>query len=282
MRALRWRVFLEPVCKTSTGRLVPATFIGFTGLALLGRAGEFIRPYLISRKENLPFASQVGVWTVERIFDVGAFTVLMTIDVFFSPALRVNPYIHKFRIASALLLGVVALAGLMAFLIRMQGPGVARVLHNATAKWSAGLARTIDEKVRAFGEGLNTISGGKAFLKLTSISLLMWFMIALAYREVAHSYPPEDLDLGPPSVDVETAQLANLPATAGQPLSDETVAALKTSLETKGYVLRELNGDLWLFHHDRRVKKVGDRPHLTNMDIPHVLLLMGFSMSGLI
>jgi uncharacterized protein (TIRG00374 family) len=280
LRALRWRVFLEPVCKTSTWSVVPPTFIGFTGLALLGRAGEFIRPYLISRKENLPFASQVGVWTVERIFDVGAFTVLMTIDVFFSAALRVNPYIHKFRIASAMLVGAVAFAGLMAFLIRMQGPQVARALHNATVKLSARLARMVDEKVRAFGEGLNTISGGKAFLKLISISLLMWFMIALAYREVAHSYPAENLELGPPSVDVETAQLANLPATAGQPLSDETVASLNANLESKGYSLKPLEGDLWLFHHEKRIKKVGDRPHLANMDIPHVLLLMGFSMIG--
>jgi len=28
------------------------------------------------------------------------------------------------------------------------------------------------------------------------------------------------------------------------------------------------------------VKKVGARPHLANMDVPHVLLLMGFSMIG--
>ena len=56
LRALRWRVFLDPVCKTSTWSMVPATFIGFTGLALLGRPAEFIRPFLISRKENLPFA----------------------------------------------------------------------------------------------------------------------------------------------------------------------------------------------------------------------------------
>src|SRR5438552_18889829 len=97
LRALRWKVFLEPVRKTSTARLVPPTFIGFTGLALLGRPGEFIRPYLIARREELPFASQVGAWTVERIFDIGAFTVLMTIDVFFSAAFQCIQYMQKFR-----------------------------------------------------------------------------------------------------------------------------------------------------------------------------------------
>ena len=30
----------------------------------------------------------------------------------------------------------------------------------------------------------------------------------------------------------------------------------------------------------KRIKKVGDRPHLSDMDVSHVLLLMGFSMVG--
>src|SRR5438552_5915062 len=280
LRALRWKVFLEPVRKTSTWGLVPPTFIGFTGLALLGRPGEFIRPYLIDRREELPFASQVGAWTVERIFDIGAFTVLMTIDVFFSAAIRVNPYLHKFRVAAVTLCALVALASLIAFLIRVRGHQVAVFLHNLTAKVSAGLARTVDQKVRAFGEGLNTIAGFASFSKLVSISLLMWFMIALAYREVAHSYPPEAAQEGPAAVDVETAHLADLPASAGQPLTDDTVATLNAALASKGYVLKDVDGDIWLFRQHKRVKKVGDRPHLANMDVPHVLLLMGFSMIG--
>jgi glycosyltransferase 2 family protein len=280
LRALRWKVFLEPVCKASTWKLVPPTFIGFTGLALLGRPGEFIRPYLISRSENLQFASQVGVWTVERIFDVGAFTVLMTIDVFFSSAIHVNPYLPKFRLAAIALCAVVALAGFLAFLVRVRGHQVAELLHRITARFSTRLAHAVDQKVRAFGEGLNTISGAKSLAKLVAISLIMWFMIALAYREVAHSYPRETLDQGPPAVDVETADLASLPEMAGQPLSDDTVATLNTALQSKGYSLRTMDGETWLFRQRKRVKRVGDRPHLANMDVPHVLLLMGFSMIG--
>jgi uncharacterized protein (TIRG00374 family) len=280
LRALRWKVFLEPVRKTSTWNMVPPTFIGFAGLALLGRPGEFIRPYLIARRENLPLASQIGAWTVERIFDIGAFTVLMTIDVFFSSAIRVNPYLPQFRVAAVALCGVVALASFLAFLVRLRGHQVAEVLHKFTLKFSARLAHAVDQKVRAFGEGLNTIAGVKSFLKLVAISIAMWFMIALAYREVAHSYPPENVDQGPPAVDVETARLADLPETAGQPLTDDTVASLNAGLQSKGYTLKELNGDVWLFRQHKRIKKVGDRPHLADMDVPHVLLLMGFSMVG--
>src|SRR5215472_15482780 len=49
MRAVRWKIFLKPIRPSvRTVDLVSPTLIGFTGLALLGRAGEFIRPYLIA------------------------------------------------------------------------------------------------------------------------------------------------------------------------------------------------------------------------------------------
>jgi|SRR5579864_1047006 len=280
LRALRWKIFLEPVCKSRTAFLVPPTFIGFTGLALLGRPGEFIRPYLIARREGLSFTSQVGVWTVERIFDVGAFTVLMTLDVFLPSAVQANPYIHTFRVAALILCGAVFLASVAAVLLRVRGPKVAALLHNWSSRVSIKFARAVDQKVRAFGEGLNTIASAGSLFKLIVISVAMWFMIALAYREVAHAYPPEAALKTPPSVDVETAKDAGQPELAGEPLTSDTVENLRTALQQHGYDLRTLKGDIWLMQHGKPLKKVGDRPHLSNLDISHVLLLMGFSMVG--
>ncbi len=91
LRALRWKILLRPVCEAKTSRLVAPTMIGFTALALLGRPGEFIRPFLIARKENLTMSSQLAVWVVERLFDVGAFALIMAINVLFSPGLKDLP-----------------------------------------------------------------------------------------------------------------------------------------------------------------------------------------------
>jgi len=85
MRALRWAIFLKPVLKTSSARLLVPTILGFTGVALLGRGGELIRPYLIARRENLPFSSQIAVWAVERIFDLSAYTVILVLAIFWPP-----------------------------------------------------------------------------------------------------------------------------------------------------------------------------------------------------
>jgi uncharacterized protein (TIRG00374 family) len=281
MRALRWRIFLQPVRNSSTARLVSPTFIGFTGLALLGRPGEFIRPYLIGRKENVSFSSQLGVWTVERIFDIGAFTVLMTIDVFVSRQLRGNPYIHKFQLAAVVLCAMVAFMSLVALLIRKRGHAFATFLHRLTSRISANLAHHVDQKVRAFGEGLNTISGPKAFFQLVAVSLAMWFLIALAYREVAHSYPHDPGQaVSVPVLDVETAQLVAMPESAGQELSPDLLDEIAARLQPKGFSLLQQPDGVWLMQKGKRINKIGNRPHLSTLDVSRVLLLMAFSMVG--
>jgi hypothetical protein len=294
LRAVRWKVFLKPICKARVGQLIGPTFIGFTGLALLGRPGEFVRPYLISKKENVSLSSQIGVWTVERIFDIGAFAVLITAVVFSPGSLQSNPYINKFRQLSLILLGLVAAVSFLCYLIRTRGPQVAAFLHRTVTPISLKLAHHLEEKTRAFGIGLNTIQDRLSFLQVTAISLAIWCLIALAYREVCHAYPPEPgwrqaritgVKPEPHSVDVETAKLADMPLAAGQPLDDPgVVAELRSALERKGYHIerhdRPHDHALWLYKGNHALKRIGDRPHLSDLDVGHTLLLMGFSMVG--
>jgi peptidoglycan biosynthesis protein MviN/MurJ (putative lipid II flippase) len=51
------------------------------------------------------------------------------------------------------------------------------------------------EKVREFGTGLNTIHGAVSLLLLTAVSVGMWYVIALAYQEVTHSYGVDALQI---------------------------------------------------------------------------------------
>ena len=52
------------------GKLLSATIIGFTGIVLLGRPGELIRPYLIALRKRTSFSSQMAIWLLERIWDL--------------------------------------------------------------------------------------------------------------------------------------------------------------------------------------------------------------------
>jgi uncharacterized protein (TIRG00374 family) len=187
LRAVRWKLFLKPVRRARLRSLVPTQYIGFTSLALLGRPGELIRPYLIARKENLTVSSQMAVWTVERIFDIGAFAVLVCIDVFFFG--HRLPHMQALQKLGGGLLALVAVMGLTALFVRRNGPLVADWLERRGSHLSPRLADSVGSKIRAFGEGLNTIHGGSAFLQLAGVSLAIWFVIAVAYRFVLHAYP---------------------------------------------------------------------------------------------
>jgi uncharacterized protein (TIRG00374 family) len=172
--------------------------IGFTGLALLGRAGEFIRPYLVARRTNLPFSSQLGVWAVERVFDVGAFAVLIVLAIFLPSALQSIPhpeYYRQFRDAGFVLVLGVTLAAAFAVLIRRSGEAIAQWIEKRFSHLSSGFGHRLAQRVREFGTGLDTIHGPLSLLWLTLLSLVIWYVTALAYKEVTHSYGVDALEI---------------------------------------------------------------------------------------
>jgi hypothetical protein len=195
LRALRWMIFLRPLRAVPARRLVAPTIIGFTGLALLGRPGELIRPYLVARKEGLPLSSQIAVWTVERIFDVGAVAALLALVVF-SGALASIPFFQRSPAAlgrlhefAYLMVGGVLAGTLLALVVRRRGSALATALEKRLSFLSPRFAHHVAHRVQAFGEGLDTIHDLASFLQVAGLSLLIWVVIAWAYVQVAHAYP---------------------------------------------------------------------------------------------
>ena len=188
LRALRWRIFLRPVKKTTSAKLLAPTIIGFTGLALLGRPGEMIRPYLIARKEGLSFSSQLAVWAVERIFDVGAFAVLLITAIFCSSGVKHLDYYNNFRKGGLLLIVLVAGLGIATTVTAMKGDLVATWAERRFGGHASGLGHKIAARVREFRGGLNTIHGAIELVQLISVSLVLWYLIALAYQQVTGAY----------------------------------------------------------------------------------------------
>ncbi|HEY7403486.1 MAG TPA: lysylphosphatidylglycerol synthase transmembrane domain-containing protein [Candidatus Angelobacter sp.] len=206
LRAVRWKILLRPVCpEAKSADLVAPTMIGFTGLALLGRPGEFIRPYLISRKVNLSMSSQLAVWTVERIFDTGAFALIMAVNILWSrdelrqlPGFANAPTkslfghpITAFGLFEAFAIGLLAgvtCAALLAFRVRMNPARAARLFARIFGVISPRLGHAVGKKVHAFGEGLNTVKDFGSFLQLSGLSVVIWLVIGFAYMAVTHAY----------------------------------------------------------------------------------------------
>ena len=205
LRAVRWKIFLRPVRKeASVLGLISPTLIGFAGLAILGRPGELIRPYLIARRENLNFASQIAVWAVERIFDIGGFTVLLVAAIFLPSKLRTfaaqSAYSHWIHATGLVLIALVVGLFLAAMLAAYKGDGIAGWVEDRFSHLTRNLGHRIAQKIREFTLGLNTIHGPLSFIQLSAVSILMWWVIALAYKEVTHAY-------GAPMHDMSTSKV---------------------------------------------------------------------------
>jgi uncharacterized protein (TIRG00374 family) len=191
LRAIRWAIFLRPVRRTSSLKLIAPTLIGFAGLALLGRPGELIRPYLIARRENLPFSSQLAVWAVERIFDIGAFTILLVVAAFFAIAPKRLAYYGSFREAGITFSILVVILIAAALAVHRSGEALAKWVEKRFSHAASNLGHRIALRIREFRGGLDTIHNFPSFVLLVAISVLMWGTIAVAYKEVTHSYQPD-------------------------------------------------------------------------------------------
>jgi uncharacterized protein (TIRG00374 family) len=196
LRAVRWKLFLRPVRpQASAVGLVAPTVVGFTGLALLGRPGELIRPYLIAKRENLPFSSQLAVWAVERIFDVGGFTFLFVLAAFFATAPKRMQSRGIFEEIAVVLIVIVVGLTLGALAVHRSGEALASWVERRFAHHASNLGHRIAMRIREFRGGLNTIHDKKSLLMLIGVSVLMWAMIAVAYKEVAHAYNTPKLEI---------------------------------------------------------------------------------------
>src|SRR3974390_761844 len=79
IRSVRWSLLLRHNRKVPVLSLLGTQVIGFTGVALIGRVADLVRPYLVARKTGLPLSSQIAVYVVERLFDMGSMALIFSI-----------------------------------------------------------------------------------------------------------------------------------------------------------------------------------------------------------
>jgi len=193
-RALRWEIMLRPMrgSRTNLWRLFSATAIGFTAVVLFGRAGEAVRPYLIAKRESVPFSSQVAAWLVERILDLLMILVIfgLALTQVSQSAIQPGP---RMRIIletggyTAGFTGAVCLAILIA--LRQFRGRVHTRLKEALSFLPEGLSGRISTIFAAFEEGMESTRSGKFSFLLALYTVLEWLVIAASFQCVLKAFP---------------------------------------------------------------------------------------------
>jgi uncharacterized protein (TIRG00374 family) len=179
-RAFRWEVMLRPLRPhPSLWNVTSATVIGFTGVVLLGRAGELVRPYLISIKERVTFSSQMAVWFLERIFDL-----LMVLLIFGVALARLPAGLHVgaslqwvLRTGGYFVASIGAICILLLIVFRSFSGLAERRILSAITFLPAGIHDRIAMTLRAFTEGMECTRDRRFLALIVFYTLLEWVII---------------------------------------------------------------------------------------------------------
>ena len=166
--------------------LLGSQFIGFTAVALFGRLADLTRPYLVARRIGLPLSSQVAVYTIERMFDLGAAAIIFSSALAFTP--RDLPHHELFVKAGVVSMGATLAIAVFAVMVRVAGgavAGFARVTLGRLSKPRGGEYCDEDCGVSRWVECAVVV---RDFGVVALLSLAMWGMIGGAYLQTAHAF----------------------------------------------------------------------------------------------
>ncbi len=191
-RALRWSVFLRPLKPhPSIKNLLSATVVGFTAITLFGRPGEFVRPYLIARKEQVPVTSQFAAWVLERIFDLLMALILFAFALtrVQSSGLRVGANLSWVLSVGGKVGGALAVLILLILLsLRHFAEPLRLLLLRALHRISAHRAEGLERNINALFQGVESMRSDSALVIVLLYSVLEWLLICLCYVCLARAF----------------------------------------------------------------------------------------------
>src|SRR3990167_8670890 len=188
-RAIRWKYLVAPLKNgVKTTNLFSPLMIGFMGNLLPARAGEFIRAYLLGKKENLSFSVSFATVFVERLFDLIFLMLIMTwllvfrADIFLSAGnfkdVAVVSILRKFGFTTlALSIGIVIFSYLLLH-FREKMLNIVRIIIRP---FPEKISLKIIEFINSFAQGLGILKDIKSLFLISILSAVLWVFMAFTY-----------------------------------------------------------------------------------------------------
>ena len=102
-------------------------------------------------------SSQMAIWFVERVFDTGAVTVMLVVDIFLVHSIRDIEHYQAFQKAGYAISGVFVFLVLAVFLLLSFGSRLATIVCERISPWAPKLGSSLETRLRSFSGGLNLI-----------------------------------------------------------------------------------------------------------------------------
>lgn len=189
MRAVRWIWFLKPISEASFRDALEATVIGFACIFLLGRAGDVVRPLMLSLRTRIKASATIATILIERVFDMTAVGALFAVNLLFIELPPDSPLsIEKLRLTGLLMLCAMVLGIGLLVLLRLRAQfvlGAFEKLFGWLPKKILGFCLGL---LAHLADGLAVLLDMKALFATVGHTILIWGAIALSYWFVVRGF----------------------------------------------------------------------------------------------
>ena len=205
-RAIRWRWILKARYDFTSWRLFPSLIIGFALNSLLPlRAGEFARPYVLAKKEKIPYSTILATVVVERIIDgitlLFSFMIVLlfvTID----PTIEIPSPVGDYIITGELLDKLSQKFAFMIFVLLIGSITLiferTRKLYEEIIKRLPLLGTNLKEKLigllEKFSHGFHSLKNAKYVTIIFIHSLIVWCLVGFSLQVMSWGFPELELN----------------------------------------------------------------------------------------
>jgi hypothetical protein len=192
IRAVRWHYLLLPKARIGFGSLYSATMIGFMANNVLpARIGEFVRAYVLSKKENVRISAALATLAVERLFD--SFSLLLLFLVTF--------YLYHYPdwVRDVGIIATLVFVGFLAILVLivLMPDRFVQILSGWLRLLPGKFHHRVEGILISFVEGLDILKNRKLILIVSVLSLFHWVLLGWAVALGLDGFGIEIPPLGP-------------------------------------------------------------------------------------
>ena len=173
-RAWRWQLELYPLERIGLGRLWIVTSIAYMAINVLpARLGEFVRPWLLSRRSTVSFSNVVGNLLIEKTAD--SMVIVFYILVGLTTTAHLPTWVRRGALFPA---GAAVVLVLLVVLLWWRGESFVDrwVVRYLPERFGAALMRVL----RALIDGMRILPNARLVLAVIGVSVALWFLPILS------------------------------------------------------------------------------------------------------
>lgn len=181
IRAVRWRYFIDAGRRLSLDSLFSATMIGFMANNVLPfRLGEFVRPWVLARREKLSKTTLLATVVVERAIDMLTLLGIFGVSVVVHPIAENTDAGRLVQWGARVLIGLCVALTVFVIAIERSRSLAKAVVQRITSPLPGAARERVAEMLERFIEGLGLFRDFGKLLVVFALSFAMFLCFACA------------------------------------------------------------------------------------------------------